>query len=51
MDVGVELWCLRSTAAAPASHPMLYRELVEDARLAEELGLHSLWLAEHHALV
>ena len=48
MDVGVGLWCLRSTAAVPASHALLYRELVEDARLAEELGLHSLWLAEHH---
>ena len=48
IDVGVGLWCLRSTATAPASLPLLYRELHEDARLAEELGLHSLWLSEHH---
>jgi alkanesulfonate monooxygenase SsuD/methylene tetrahydromethanopterin reductase-like flavin-dependent oxidoreductase (luciferase family) len=48
LDVGVGLWCMRSTAAAPASTPALYRELVADARLAEELGLHSLWLSEHH---
>jgi alkanesulfonate monooxygenase SsuD/methylene tetrahydromethanopterin reductase-like flavin-dependent oxidoreductase (luciferase family) len=48
IDVGVGLWSMRSTAAAPASLPVLYRELQEDARLAEELGLHSLWLSEHH---
>jgi alkanesulfonate monooxygenase SsuD/methylene tetrahydromethanopterin reductase-like flavin-dependent oxidoreductase (luciferase family) len=48
LDVGVGLWSMRATAAAPASLPVLYRELQEDARLAEELGLHSLWLSEHH---
>jgi alkanesulfonate monooxygenase SsuD/methylene tetrahydromethanopterin reductase-like flavin-dependent oxidoreductase (luciferase family) len=39
---------MRATRDAPA-HPALYRELVEDARLAERLGLQSLWLSEHHA--
>jgi alkanesulfonate monooxygenase SsuD/methylene tetrahydromethanopterin reductase-like flavin-dependent oxidoreductase (luciferase family) len=39
---------MRSTAAAPASLPVLHRELQDDARLAEELGFHSLWLSEHH---
>jgi alkanesulfonate monooxygenase SsuD/methylene tetrahydromethanopterin reductase-like flavin-dependent oxidoreductase (luciferase family) len=39
---------MRSTAAAPASIPVLHRELQDDARLAEELGFHSLWLSEHH---
>jgi alkanesulfonate monooxygenase SsuD/methylene tetrahydromethanopterin reductase-like flavin-dependent oxidoreductase (luciferase family) len=48
MDVGVGLWSMRSTAGAPASLPVLYRELRDDARLAEQLGLHSLWLSEHH---
>jgi alkanesulfonate monooxygenase SsuD/methylene tetrahydromethanopterin reductase-like flavin-dependent oxidoreductase (luciferase family) len=48
VDVGVGLWCMRSTAEAPASTPVLHRELQEDARLAEELGFHSLWLSEHH---
>lgn len=48
MDVGVGLWCMRSTAYAPASPATLYRELVDDALLAQELGLHSLWLSEHH---
>jgi alkanesulfonate monooxygenase SsuD/methylene tetrahydromethanopterin reductase-like flavin-dependent oxidoreductase (luciferase family) len=48
IDVGVGLWSMRSTATAPASLPVLYQELQDDARLAERLGLHSLWLSEHH---
>jgi alkanesulfonate monooxygenase SsuD/methylene tetrahydromethanopterin reductase-like flavin-dependent oxidoreductase (luciferase family) len=48
IDVGVGLWTMRSTAARPASTPILYRRLQEDARLAEALGFHSLWVAEHH---
>jgi len=45
--IGLSLWTMQSTAAAPASIPALYRRLGEDARLVETLGLHSLWLAEH----
>lgn len=48
MDVGVGLWTMRSTAASPASPVAMYRALREDAVLAEELGYHSLWIAEHH---
>lgn len=48
MDVGVGLWALRSTAAEPANHAALYADLQDDAVLAEELGLHSVWLSEHH---
>jgi alkanesulfonate monooxygenase SsuD/methylene tetrahydromethanopterin reductase-like flavin-dependent oxidoreductase (luciferase family) len=48
MDVGLGLWTMRSTAAAPAAHATLYADLLDDARRAEALGLHSLWLAEHH---
>jgi alkanesulfonate monooxygenase SsuD/methylene tetrahydromethanopterin reductase-like flavin-dependent oxidoreductase (luciferase family) len=48
MDVGVGLWTMRATARRPASHPQLYAELVQDGLLAEELGYHSLWVAEHH---
>jgi alkanesulfonate monooxygenase SsuD/methylene tetrahydromethanopterin reductase-like flavin-dependent oxidoreductase (luciferase family) len=48
MDVGVGLWAMRATARLPASHSRLYAELVEDARLAEGLGFHSVWIAEHH---
>jgi len=39
---------MRSTAARPASFPALYAELQDDARLAEKLGFHSLWVSEHH---
>ena len=48
MDVGVGLWTMRSTALRPAAFPALYSELQADARLAEQLGFHSLWIAEHH---
>jgi alkanesulfonate monooxygenase SsuD/methylene tetrahydromethanopterin reductase-like flavin-dependent oxidoreductase (luciferase family) len=48
IDVGVGLWTMRCTAARPTSIPSLYKQLQEDARLAERLGFHSLWIAEHH---
>jgi alkanesulfonate monooxygenase SsuD/methylene tetrahydromethanopterin reductase-like flavin-dependent oxidoreductase (luciferase family) len=48
VDVGVGLWAMRATARRPGSFPRLYSELLADARLADELGFHSLWIAEHH---
>ena len=48
MNVGVGLWCLQSSALRPRPFPALYQELLEDACRAEEVGLHSLWLSEHH---
>jgi alkanesulfonate monooxygenase SsuD/methylene tetrahydromethanopterin reductase-like flavin-dependent oxidoreductase (luciferase family) len=48
VDVGVGLWAMRATARKPRSFPGLYAELLADARLAEDLGFHSLWIAEHH---
>ncbi len=48
MEVGVGLWTMRATARRPAAHAALYAELIEDGRLADELGFHSLWIAEHH---
>jgi alkanesulfonate monooxygenase SsuD/methylene tetrahydromethanopterin reductase-like flavin-dependent oxidoreductase (luciferase family) len=48
MRFGVGLWCLQSTWSTPRGHVRAYRELLEDARLADELGYHSLWLSEHH---
>jgi alkanesulfonate monooxygenase SsuD/methylene tetrahydromethanopterin reductase-like flavin-dependent oxidoreductase (luciferase family) len=39
---------MRSTAQRPAATPNLYAVLQADARHAEALGFHSLWLAEHH---
>ena len=48
MEIGVGLWTMRSLAGAPGASPALYRALREEAALAEELGYHSLWIAEHH---
>lgn len=48
MRFGLGLWCLQSTALAPRHHVHAYRELLEDARLAERLGYDSVWLSEHH---
>jgi alkanesulfonate monooxygenase SsuD/methylene tetrahydromethanopterin reductase-like flavin-dependent oxidoreductase (luciferase family) len=48
MKIGLGLWTMRSTAAFPAAWPRLYEQLREDACLAESLGFHSLWIAEHH---
>ena len=49
MDMGIGLWCLQSTATNPRSFGQAYQELAEDARRAEDNGIHSLWLSEHHA--
>lgn len=48
MKIGIGLWCLQSTATAPRPFTQLYSELLDDARLAEQVGIHSLWLSEHH---
>lgn len=47
LDIGVGLWTMQSTASAPASMAALYRRFVDDAQRVEELGFHSLWMAEH----
>lgn len=48
MRIGVGVWSMQSVAHRPTSQALLYRRLVEDARLAERVGLDSLWLSEHH---
>ncbi len=48
MRVGIGLWCLQSTATVPRPFPQAYQELLDDARLAERVGIDSLWLSEHH---
>ncbi len=47
LDIGVGLWTMQSTVSAPSSMPALYRRFVDDARRVEELGYHSMWMAEH----
>jgi alkanesulfonate monooxygenase SsuD/methylene tetrahydromethanopterin reductase-like flavin-dependent oxidoreductase (luciferase family) len=46
--IGIGLWCLQSTATAPRSFTAAYRDLLDDARLADRVGIDSLWLSEHH---
>lgn len=48
MRIGIGLWCLQSTATAPRPFTQAYQELLDDARLAERVGIDSLWLSEHH---
>jgi alkanesulfonate monooxygenase SsuD/methylene tetrahydromethanopterin reductase-like flavin-dependent oxidoreductase (luciferase family) len=47
--IGIALWTMQSTAAAPAPPPALYRAFARDAALVEQLGFHSVWTAEHRA--
>lgn len=45
--VGLGLWTMRSMALWPR-HPVAgFRQFAEDAILAERLGFHSIWSAEH----
>jgi alkanesulfonate monooxygenase SsuD/methylene tetrahydromethanopterin reductase-like flavin-dependent oxidoreductase (luciferase family) len=48
MDIGLGLWTMRAPAGFPSEPARRYADLLTDARLAEELGFHSLWVAEHH---
>ncbi len=45
--IGIGLWTMRSTALAPRNRIADYRFFREDAILAEQLGFHSIWSAEH----
>ncbi len=48
MDFSLGLWGMQSFKHSPRHHADLYREMVEDARWAEELGFSHFWLTEHH---
>lgn len=45
--LGIGLWTLQSSAMRPGNPTALYRRFGEDAALADELGFHSVWIAEH----
>jgi alkanesulfonate monooxygenase SsuD/methylene tetrahydromethanopterin reductase-like flavin-dependent oxidoreductase (luciferase family) len=45
--IGVGLWTMRSMAFSPRNRVRDYRAFREDAILAEQLGFHSIWSAEH----
>lgn len=48
IDFSVGLWGMQAFKHAPRHHALLYQEMVEDARWAEELGFSHFWLTEHH---
>jgi alkanesulfonate monooxygenase SsuD/methylene tetrahydromethanopterin reductase-like flavin-dependent oxidoreductase (luciferase family) len=45
--LGLGLWTMRSMALHPRNRIADYRGFAEDAALAERLGFHSIWSAEH----
>src|SRR6202000_209066 len=45
--IGLGLWTVRSMASWPRHAVGGFSELVDDALLAQELGFHSIWSAEH----
>jgi len=47
IEIGLGLWSMQNTAAAPASWASMYRAIPEEARLVEALGFDGLWFAEH----
>lgn len=47
MEVGAGLFTMQSTAGSPASWPSLYRELLANAALLDELHYDGMWFGEH----
>jgi alkanesulfonate monooxygenase SsuD/methylene tetrahydromethanopterin reductase-like flavin-dependent oxidoreductase (luciferase family) len=45
--IGLGLWTMRSMALWPRHAVAGFREFADDAILAEQLGFHSIWSAEH----
>jgi alkanesulfonate monooxygenase SsuD/methylene tetrahydromethanopterin reductase-like flavin-dependent oxidoreductase (luciferase family) len=48
MRLGIGIFGMQSVPHRPDHHVKLYRDLLEDAELAESLGFDSIWLSEHH---
>jgi alkanesulfonate monooxygenase SsuD/methylene tetrahydromethanopterin reductase-like flavin-dependent oxidoreductase (luciferase family) len=48
MKLGIGIFGMQSVPQRPDHHVKLYRDLLEDAELAESLGFDSIWLSEHH---
>ena len=48
MRIGLGIYSMQSVPQRPDHHVKLYRDLLEDAELAESIGLDSIWLSEHH---
>src|SRR4030067_295496 len=50
MKFGIGLFSLQTHPENPVSYPELYRNTLEQVKLAEEVNFDSAWIAEHHFL-
>ena len=48
MKLGIGIFGMQSVPQRPDHHVKLYRDLLDDAALAESAGFDSIWLSEHH---
>ena len=48
MRFGVGMYSTQRPPDSPHAHEELYADMLRQARLAEEVGLDSFWIAEHH---
>ena len=48
LRLGLGVFGMQSVPQRPEHHVKLYRDLLDDAELAESLGFDSIWLSEHH---
>ncbi len=48
LRIGLGIFGMQSVPQRPDHHVKLYRDVLEDAELAELLGFDSIWLSEHH---
>lgn len=48
MKLGIGIFGMQSVPQRPDHHVKLYRDLLDDAELAESAGFDSIWLSEHH---
>jgi alkanesulfonate monooxygenase SsuD/methylene tetrahydromethanopterin reductase-like flavin-dependent oxidoreductase (luciferase family) len=48
LRLGLGVFGMQAVPQRPDHHVKLYRDLLEDAELAESLGFEGIWLSEHH---
>ena len=48
MKFGIGMYSTQRPPDSPYTHRELYEDMLRQARLAEEVGLDSFWIAEHH---
>src|SRR5467141_5113470 len=48
MRFGIGMYSAQRPPDSPHTHRELYEDMLRQARLAEDVGLDSFWIAEHH---